>query len=92
MLGNRGFGWGKIKRKISQFVTGLIDVFNIHAHDVKNFCSVNPKYKHDVDETNGMLQSVVPRAAGSQQMTSLGGCRIQTNCIVSHYRLKLAGP
>ena len=55
-------------------------------------CSINHKYKHDVDETNSILQSGVLGAARSQQMTSLGGCRIQTNCIVSHYRLELASP
>ena len=49
------------------------------------------KYKCDV-EKNGILQSGILGAAGSQQMTSLGGCRIQTNYIVSHYRLELAGP
>ena len=41
MLGNRGFGWGKIKRNISQFVSGQIDVLNIAACTIKNICSIN---------------------------------------------------
>ena len=45
-----------------------------------------------MDETNGILQSGIPGSAGLQQMTTLGGCRIQTNYVVSHYRLELAGP
>ena len=45
-----------------------------------------------MDETNGILQSGVLGAAGSQQLTSLGWCWIQTNYIVSHYRLELAAP
>ena len=93
MLGNQGFGWIKIKRTISQFASDkLMYLLNIAACTIKNLCSINHKYKHDVDETNSILQSGVPGAAGSQQMTSLGWCRIQTSYAVSQYRLKLPGP